>query len=90
MPRRPPLVLWLLVAGGCAVLLAGCAGSRWNFFRPGTVQQQQLRATVHDPYTDVDAGPEVVGGRPRDYMQPLPEPVRNRIYADSANNWWTR
>jgi hypothetical protein len=66
---------------------AGCHGSRYTIFQPGTVQQQQLRATVHDPYTDVDAGPEVVGGRPRDYSQPLPEPVRNRIYADS---WWGR
>ncbi|MCI0360160.1 MAG: hypothetical protein L0211_16905 [Planctomycetaceae bacterium] len=87
MPSRLPLVLGMLAAMGCAVMSAGCAGSRWNFFRPGTVEQQQLRATVHDPYPDVDAGPEVVGGRPRDYAQPLPEPVRNRIYADS---WWAR
>lgn len=79
---RLPLALGTLLAL-CALSSAGCAGSRWNFFRPGSVQQQQLRATVHDPYSDVDAGPEVVGGRPRDYMQPLPEPVRNRIYADT-------
>jgi hypothetical protein len=78
MRCRLPLVALLL-------LVSGCAGSRWNFFQPGTVQQQRLRATVHDPYSDQDAGPEVVGGRPREYMQPLPEPVRNRIYADS---WW--
>jgi hypothetical protein len=25
-----------------------------------------------------------VDGRPRDYKQPLPEPVRNRIYVDSG------
>ena len=69
------------------VALGGCAGSRWNLFAPGSMQQQQLRATVHDPYTDVDAGPEVVGGRPREYAQPLPEPVRNRLFTDS---WWGR
>jgi hypothetical protein len=88
MPSRLPLALWMLLAGGCAVIFAtGCAGSRYNFFQPGTVQQQQLRATVHDPYPDQDAGPEIVGGRPRDYSQPLPEPVRNRIFADS---YWGR
>jgi len=31
----------------------------------------------------VHLGPEVVGGRPRDYQQQLPEPVRNRLYVDS-------
>jgi len=88
MSRPVPLSLLLLVFGlGAAILFSGCAGSRWNLFQPGTVQQQQLRATVHDPYSDQDAGPEVVGGRPRDYAQPLPEPVRSRIYADS---WWGR
>jgi hypothetical protein len=87
MSGRTLLRCSFLLAALCAASSLGCAGSRWNFYRPGTVQQQQLRATVHDPYPDVDAGPEVVGGRPRDYSQPLPEPVRNRIYADS---WWGR
>ena len=88
MSRPFPLSLVLLVfALGAVILMSGCHGARWNLFAPGTVQQQQLRATVHDPYSDQDAGPEVVGGRPRDYAQPLPEPVRNRIYADS---WWGR
>ena len=68
-----------LVAGGCA------SGGGYSIFQPGTIQQQRLRATVHDPYPDQDLGPEVVGGRPREYQQPLPEPVRNRIFADS---WW--
>ena len=87
MPGRLSLRLSFLLAALCAASCTGCAGSRWNFFQPGSVQQQQLRATVHDPYTDVDAGPEVVGGRPRDYAQPLPEPVRNRLFTDS---WWGR
>jgi hypothetical protein len=78
---RSMFALVLLMAGiSCA---AGCHGSRFALWQPGTMQQQQLRATVHDPYTDVNAGPEVVGGRPRDYSQPLPEPVRNRLYVDS-------
>lgn len=63
---------------------AGCAGDP---FSPGTIQQQRLQATVNDPYSDQDLGPEVVGGRPRDYQQQLPEPVRNRLYVDS---YWGR
>ena len=79
------LWIWLALAwfsgGGCAYLGERIATS------PGTIEQQRLRATIHDPYPDPNAGPEVVGGRPREYANPLPEPVRNRIYADS---WWWR
>jgi hypothetical protein len=63
-----------------AMLIAGCASRP-----PGTIEQQRIRATINDPYSDPDAGPEVVGGRPRDYQQPLPVSVKNRIYVDS---WW--
>jgi hypothetical protein len=76
-----------LMTPGLILLIGGCANSLWDLHAPGTVQQQRLRATVHDPYSDQEAGPEVDGGRPRDYMKALPEPVRNRIYADS---WWPR
>jgi hypothetical protein len=43
--------------------------------------------TIHDPYPDPDLGPEIDGGRPREYREPLPEPVRNRLFVDS---WWWR
>jgi hypothetical protein len=76
-----------LLCGGALALIAGCAEHHAKIVRPGTIQQQRLRATIHDPYPDPDLGPNVDGGRPREYMQPLPEPVRNRIYADS---WWWR
>ena len=66
--------LWLLVS------LAACRGMGPGPGPPGTVQQQQLRASVHDPYADPKAGPEVVGGRPRDYQNPLPEATRNRFF----------
>lgn len=68
------------LAACSAALLSGCMTDPFN---PGTIWQQRLRATVHDPYSDQDLGPEVVGGRPRDYQQQLPEPVRNRLYVDS-------
>ena len=75
----------LLLAACLACLAAG--GCITDPFNPGTVQQQRLQATVHDPYSDQDLGPEVVGGRPRDFQQQLPEPVRNRMYVDS---FWGR
>jgi hypothetical protein len=68
------------------LVFSGCRGY-WNpFMPPGTMHQQQLKATVHDPYTEPDIGPEVVGGRPRDYQKPLAEPVRNRYIWDSWSN----
>jgi hypothetical protein len=53
----------------------------WN--NPGTVPQQQQAATMHDPYGDTAAGPEIVGGRPREFQKPLAEPVRSRGFRDT-------
>lgn len=66
---------------------AGCASGIPNLRHPGDLVSQRYNAIAHDPYTDTDAAPEVVGGRPRDYQKPLPEPVRNRWLMDS---WWSR
>jgi hypothetical protein len=76
------LVLTLVAGGPCGILLAGCAADG-RLLNPGNIYSQRLRATIHDPYSDQDLGPEVVGGRPRDYQQQLAEPVRNRLYVDS-------
>jgi hypothetical protein len=76
----------LLLIAAWAACLAG-SGCIADPFNPGTIDQQRLQATVHDPYSDQDLGPEVVGGRPRDFQQQLPEPVRNRMYVDS---FWGR
>ncbi len=77
---RVSTLLILLVA----VPTIGCAQGRLaRWFQPqGSIQQQRLRATLHDPYPDQDLGPEVVGGRPRDYSRQLPEPVRSRYLED--------
>jgi hypothetical protein len=77
--------LSLLAASVVAMTAFGCQHP--SISQPGTIQQQRLRATIHDPYPDPDLGPEFDGGRPREYLDPLPEPVRNRIYVDS---WWWR
>ena len=62
------------------VSIGACQGLGPGPGPPGTIQQQQLRASVHDPYADPKAGPEVVGGRPREYQKPLPEATRSRFF----------
>jgi hypothetical protein len=73
--RRSILCL-LLVIGG-----VGCGWNRSVAGRPGTLDQQRFAASMHDPYADNDAGPEIVGSRPREFAKPRPEPTRNR-------SWW--
>ena len=71
----------LMLALALQLLGSGCANRpRWGLpTGQGTVQQQNTRAAVHDPFPLNDIGPEVVGGRPRGYMNPLPEAKRNQI-----------
>ena len=79
MPRMSTIAKYLL----CASLLtaAGCAGRPgWGFsWGQGTTERQKARATVHDPFPLNDIGPEVVGGRPREYFNPQPEAVRHQV-----------
>jgi hypothetical protein len=74
------VVALLLAIGGCR---SGQSGLR----SPGSIQRQQYNATLHDPYADNDAGPEIVGGRPREFQKPLAEPVRGSLLRDT---WWSR
>lgn len=67
----------------------GCRSGHWWPFAPqGTIHQQQSEALVHDPYPQRDIGPDDAAARPREFVQPLPEPVRNRITPQSQI--WTR
>ena len=68
-------VILLLVSG-----LFGCRSQRPILGPPGTLEQQRFSATIHDPYADNDIGPEVVGGRPKDFQKPLSEPDRSRLF----------
>ena len=70
----------LVVATGLTI---GCGYSRPALQPPGPIYQQQQNASLHDPYSDNDLGPEVVGGRPRDFQKPMAEPVRNRTWSES-------
>lgn len=65
-----------------AVGVAGCSSAirypRWG--SPGPASYQRYVATQFDPYPQADVGPEVVGGRPRDYAVPPDEVTRSRQY----------
>ena len=68
----------------CCGLLLSCVGcaSRpgWGFkWGQGNTNRQKARAAVHDPFPLNDIGPEVIGGRPREFYNPEPEAVRNQV-----------
>lgn len=69
----------------CCVLLVastGCAGRPRGWGMPwgqGSTNRQTARAAVHDPFPQNDIGPEVVGGRPREFASPQAEPVRHHV-----------
>jgi hypothetical protein len=80
MRQSNPLILTFAIA--LVVSLAGCRGQ--GLFPPaGSMNQQQAQAAIHDPFPQNDIGPYEAASRPPSYQQPLPEPVRNRIGADS-------
>lgn len=79
------LAALMMATSGCATNGRGLQFPR--LFGPGTLDSQRNNASLHDPYPDPEAGPEVVGGRPRDFQKPLAEPVRSRWLTDS---WWQR
>lgn len=81
-PRDQWTALRSAAACFLAVSLAGCASGRpgWGFATgQGTTERQKSRAVIHDPYPLNDIGPEVVGGRPREYFNPQAEPVRQNV-----------
>lgn len=72
---------WLLC--GLLIGICGCTLSRPKWLDPGSVGYQQSRASYHDPYADRDAGPVIIGGRPRDFRYPRSEPVRSSAFRDT-------
>jgi len=75
--RSNPMCKMFTAALVTVLLGSGCNLPRPNWgLPPGTMAAQQYRALEYDPYGDNDAGPEIVGGRPREFQRPLPEPER--------------
>lgn len=44
-----------------------------NVVHPGTEAHQQDRARIFEPYPENEPGPPIVGGRPREYQNPVAE-----------------
>ena len=80
---------WIQVAALALLLvvISGCGWLRPRGSGPGDIYYQRNNAVLHDPYPDNDAGPEMVGVRPREYQKPRAEPVRSRLMRDA---WWWR
>jgi len=58
------------------MLLGACARYQpIDVFAPGPAGLQEARALHYDPYPSTEAGPEVVGGRPREYQAPPHQPA---------------
>lgn len=75
---------WKLLLCVLALIAAPGCPSMWpNVFRPGPIGYQRDNATMYDPYPSIHAGPEVVGGRPREFQQPLTEPRHSQIDQDA-------
>lgn len=70
----------LAIAAVCACV--GCNVDRPNWLNPGNIYEQQARATFHDPYGDVNFGPENPGTRPLNYQVPRAQPVKSQWYLD--------
>jgi hypothetical protein len=67
------------------LLAAGCTSEIHRYMRfpdltsPGPAPYQRAEYVRHDPYPLNDVGPEVIGGRPREYLQPVNEVDRARM-----------
>jgi len=78
MSKWPVLcVIGLLLAAGCKTT------ARPNWFRPGTAQQQQARATRFDPYPETNIGPPMTGVRPREFDRSIPEVDRAQQFSQT-------
>jgi hypothetical protein len=84
---KPAELRCLLVTAAAAASSIGCTPEVHNYMRfpdfanPGWAHEQRGEAIEHDPYLVDDAGPEVEGGRPREYQRPLNEVERARMKA---------
>ena len=78
------LVRSLALAAAFAPLVA-CSPTirKPQLAHPGPAPVQRYNATQFDPYPLPDMGPEIVGGRPIDYLVPVPEVKRANQFRDS-------
>jgi hypothetical protein len=78
-----------LLASLAFLAAAGCQSvAPPNIYDPGPLDYQRSSAQRFDPYTDQEIGPDVVGGRPRDFDKPIAEPSRARWNPFTWANRW--
>ncbi|MEL6897290.1 MAG: membrane or secreted protein [Planctomycetota bacterium] len=71
-------VFGLVALALMVISVCGCRASG-PFGVPGTINAQQRRAVVHDPFPQYDIGREELAARPREFQRTVSEPVRNRM-----------
>src|SRR5215212_5906762 len=75
----------ITLVAAMAMSFVGCAPEmaslRQSIAHPGPAAYQRAQAIQHDPYPLSDVGPEIVGGRPREYQIPVNEVERARLAA---------
>ncbi|MFN9916159.1 MAG: hypothetical protein ACK53L_26450 [Pirellulaceae bacterium] len=79
---------WFAILLAMTLAATGCRGTpagthRWGGgpYGQGSIDRQKARAVTFDPYPLNDIGPPIVGGRPREFANPLPEASRNELTA---------
>ena len=77
MSQKP---LTLLAATLLLVPLTACSSAvkKPSFLHPGPASFQRNNAEQFDPFPLNDLGPEIVGGRPREFQKPIDEVRRAR------------
>lgn len=73
----------LFLTTALLMLISGCQGYRLPIGPPGTINEQRNRAAIFDPFPETDIGPDIIGGRPREFDRPLPEAERVPLYRDT-------
>lgn len=73
------------LAASALLPIAACSPKirRPQLLHPGPANVQRNNAEQFDPYPQTDMGPEIVGGRPPDYLVPVPEVERANQFRDS-------
>jgi hypothetical protein len=75
----------VMVLLACGPLVSCSSTIRWpRFYGPGPAPAQQAQAERSDPYPIPDMGPEIVGGRPREFDKPRDEVRRSQEFLRSV------
>lgn len=79
MRRLIPVLLLLAPATACSPTIY-----KPTILSPGPAPFQRNNALQFDPYPPNDLGPEIVGGRPKDFQKPPDEVTRSRQHSPIA------